>query len=220
MGALKAIASDFDPAIPLRDERYERFAQLRVIGVPCRAAAHEAGFRAKGDKPILPGNAARLDRHAEVCARKAYLAKDDAEAIAATRNFVRDRLMRSATLDVLADFAIIGTTEVDGKKVARIVGIDWDALQKSEQSIAITGFKFDRDTGVMTEFTRDDPLAAITQLRDMYGLRAARRKEISGPDGGPIQTEDVTQYTDDELSQLEGILRAREARTITHAGSG
>jgi len=215
--ARQALSTDFDPSVPLRDERYERFSQLRVIGVPTRAAANEAGFHAKGGKPILAGNAARLDRHPEVLARKAFLAADDAEVIAATRNFVRDRLMRSATLDVLAQFAILGTVEIDGKKVPRIVGIDWEALKASAQSIAVTGFKFDRETGMMVEFTRDDPLQALAQLRDMYGLKAPRKKELSGPNGGPVQVEDVTGYTDDELLQLEAIQRAANARrSVAH----
>lgn len=218
MGLPARLAADFDPSVPLADGRYERFAQLRVIGVPYRVAANEAGFQARGGKPILAGNAARLDRHPEVTARKAYLAADEAEVIAATRLFVRDRLMRSATLDVLKDFAVVGVVEIDGKKVPRIVGIDWENLKQSDQSIAIRDFKFDRETGVMVEFTRDDPLQAASQLRDMYGLKAPRKKELSGPNGGPIQTEDVTGYTDDELQQLEAIQRAAEARrTVAHA---
>lgn len=204
---MQALTTDFDPAVPLRDERYERFAQLRVIGVPTRAAANEAGFVSRGGKPLLAGNAARLDRHPEVIARKAYLAADDAEVISATRNFVRDRLMRSATLDVLAQFAIIGSVKIDGKKVPRIVGIDWNALKGSDQSIAVTGFKFDRDTGMMTEFTRDDPLQALAQLRDMYGLRAPRRTELTGRGGGPVQTLDMSKLSDEQISKLETIFK-------------
>jgi hypothetical protein len=207
VGLPQKLPGDFDAAVPLSDPRYERFAQLRVIGVPIRTAANEAGFRSKGDKPILAGNAARLDRHPGVIARKAFLAADDNEVIAATRNFVRDRLMRSATLDVLAQFAILGSVEVEGKKVSRVVGIDWEALKQSDQSIAITGFKFDRETGVMVEFTRDDPQAALAQLRDMYGLRAPKRTELTGKGGGPVQTLDMSKLSDDQISKLEGIFK-------------
>jgi hypothetical protein len=222
---VKALPPDFDASIPLRDDRYERFSQLRVIGVPCQSAANEAGFRSRGtktspgDKPILPGNAARLDRHPEVIARKGYLASDDAEVIAATRLFVRDRLMKSATLDVLDQFAIVGTVEIEGKKVPRIIGIDWEELKASDQSIAITGFKFDRETGMMTEFTRDDPQAALAQIRDMYGLRAPRRTELTGRGGGPVQTLDVSKYTDEELIQLESILAAAATRSGVDVGA-
>ena len=196
MGLPSRVPADFDASLPLADPRYERFAQLRVIGVPFRTAANEAGFVSRGRKPILPGNAARLDRHPEVVARKAYLAADDAEVIAATRLFVRDRLMRSATLDVLSQFAILGSVEVDGKKISRVVGIDWEAFKASDQSIAVLSFKFDRETGMMTEFTIEDRLQALAQLRDMYGLRAPRKKEISGVDGAPIQLETSVSTTE------------------------
>lgn len=200
----QTLPSGFDPAAPLRDARYERFSQLRVIGVPFRAAADQAGFCTKDGKPILPGNAARLDRHPEVIARKAYLAADDAEVIAATRNFVRDRLMRTATLDVLRQFAVVETITIDGFQKSRVIGIDWDAWQNSDQSIALTSFKFDRETGVMTEFTRDDPENAIAQLRDMYGLRAPRQTELTGRGGGAIE---VANYSDaDRVKALTNLL--------------
>jgi hypothetical protein len=216
------LPEDFDPAEPLSavlDERYERLAQLAVIGVPKQTAAWEAGFRAKGDQPVRPGNVARYFRDPRVRARMVFLAADEAEVIAATRAFVRDLLMNWATLDILGQFAILGEVDVNGQKVTRVIGIDWRALKESDHSAAITTFRFDRETGIMTEFDRVDPDTALAQLRDMYGLRAPRRKEISGPNGGPIEHADVTAYTDDELSQLESILAAGEARTIARGGA-
>lgn len=219
-----SLPEKFDPALPLSDPRYERFSQLRVIGVAKKEAAWEAGFRKEGaaDRPILPGNAARLDRHPEVMARKAYLAKDDDDVIMQTRLLIRERLMAAATLDVLADYAIIGTVEVGGKKVSRVIGIDWRKLKNSEHSAVITKFKFDPETGVLVDFDRDDPMGALNQLRDMYGLRAPRKKEHSGPNGGPMQHEDVTRYTDDELAELERIQLAAQARRtpVAHADPG
>ncbi|WP_407146263.1 hypothetical protein [Bradyrhizobium sp. ORS 86] len=204
----------FDPAVPLADERYERFARLRVMGVGCKEAAKEAGL------PVTHRNAPRFDRHPEVIARKAYLAKDDADVIAAARLMVHERLVASASLNVLSEFAILGHVEVGGRKVARVVGIDWKALKHSDRAVAITGFKFDRETGVMTEFTRDDPLQAISQLRDMYGFRAPRRTELTGKGGGPVQTIDVTKLTNDQLVQLESILAAAAPAGDVEAGEG
>jgi hypothetical protein len=212
----------FDASVPLGDPRYERFAQLRVMGVPKIEAAWDAGFRKEGteDKPILPGNVARLDRHPEIIARKAYLAKDDDDVIAATRLAVRDRLLASATMNVLADFAIIGHVEIDGKKVPRIVGIDWKALKNSEHAAAITGFKFDRESGVMTEFTRDDPLQALSQIRDMYGFRAPRKTELTGKAGGPVMVVDPTKLSYDQLVQLESLLAAAAGGEHVDIGAG
>jgi len=141
------LPADFNPAVPLTlclDERYERLAQLAVIGVPKQTAAWEAGFRDKNGKAIRRGNVARYFRDPRMRARMTFLAGDEAEVIAATRNFVRMRLMQSVTLDVLCEFAIIAQVEVEGRKVPRIVGIDWNALKNSEHSAAVTGFKFDR----------------------------------------------------------------------------
>jgi len=213
--SLPAVLPDkFDPSVPLADPRYERFAQLRVIGLASREACAEAGL------PCTHRNAPRYDRHPEIVARKAYLAKDDADVVAATRLFCRDRLMASATLNVLADFAILGSVDIGGKKVARVVGIDWRKLRNSDQAAAITGFKFDRESGVMTEFTRDDPLQAVSQLRDMYGLRAPRRTELTGRGGGPVQTIDVTKLSYEQLIQLESILTAAAPAGDVATGEG
>lgn len=212
MSLPQALPDKFDPAVPLSDERYERYARLRVMGVGCKDAASEAGL------PVTHRNAPRYDRHPEIMARKAHLAKDDVEVIAATRLVVRDRLLASVELDVLADFAILGSVEIDGKKIPRIVGIDWKALKRSDRSAAVTGFKFDRETGVMVEFTRDDPMQALSQLRDMYGFRTPRRTELTGKGGGPIQTIDVTKLTNDQLVQLESILAAAAPAGDAEAG--
>lgn len=211
MSALQtATPPGIDPAaVPLSDERRERFAQLRVIGVPLRTAADQAGFTTKDGRPLLPGNAARLDREPKVIARKVFLARDEAEVINATRNFVRDRLMRVATLDVLRQFAVVETITINGERTSRIVGIDWDAWQNSDQSIALTSFKFDRETGIMTEFTRDSPENALTQLRDMYGLKAPTKTELTGKNGGPME---VDHYTDADRAKalMSFVAKTRE----------
>jgi hypothetical protein len=188
------LPDNFDASEPLRDPRYERFAHLRVIGVPCAIAAVEAGFVAKTGKPMLPGNAARLDKHPQIVARKVFLAGHETAVTRETRGFVRNQLMSIASLDLLRDFAVLGEAKVLGKRVARVIGIDWKALQASENSSAIAAFKFDRETGVMVEFTRDDKLQALAQLRDMYGLKAPRRTELTGKDGSPIESALKTRY--------------------------
>lgn len=188
------LPADFDPAEPLRDVRYERFAHLRVIGIALAQAAVEAGLTTRQGKPWLPGNVARLDRHPEVVARKAFLAGHETAIVRETRGFVRNRLMSVASLDLLRDFAIIEEVDVGGKKVHRVIGIDWPALKASEHSVAVSGFKFDRETGMMVEFATSDALQAISQLRDMYGLRAARRTELTGKDGAAIDAALTVRY--------------------------
>lgn len=191
-----------DYSEPLRDVRYERFAHLRLIGIPHEAAAWAAGFQNKRGKALLPGNSARLDRHPDVIGRKAFLAGHEIAIIRETRGFIRQRLMNVVTRDLLRDFAVIGdclvpgTIDETGKPmtVRRVIGIDWDKLKASDHSSTLTSFKFDRDTGMMTEFVVDDPLQAIAQLRDMFGLKAPRRTELTGKDGEPIQAALTTRY--------------------------
>lgn len=209
----------FDPAEPLRDARYERFAHLRVIGVPAQQAGREAGFVTKKGRPWLAGNIARLDRHPEVVARKAFLAGHETAVVRETRGFVRNRLMSVASLDILRDYAVLGEIEVNGKKVVRIVGIDWNAFKASEHSVAVSGFKFDRETGMMVEFETNDAMNAVAQLRDMYGLRAARRTELTGKDGAAIDAALTVRYDisdkplspDEWASQYAGAAEGAQA---------
>ena len=200
--ANSAAAERLDYAEPLRDERYERFAHLRLIGIPHETAAWAAGFHNKRGKPLLPGNSARLDRHPDIIGRKAYLAGHETAILRETRGFIRQRLMNVVTRDLLRDFAIIGDAVVPGvideagqpMTIRRVIGIDWDKLKASDHSATVTSFKFDRETGMMTEFVVDDPMAAIAQLRDMFGLKAPRRTELTGKDGAPIQTAEIVRY--------------------------
>lgn len=204
----------FDPAVPLADVRYERFAQLRVMGVPTREACREAGL------PLSGWNHTRYDRHPEVVARKAYLAKDDADIVAATRLDVREQLMLSAKLDVIGEFGLLKVETIDGKKVCRVVGVDWKKMVASGKSAAITKFRFDSETGVLVDFDRDDRMQAISQLRDMYGLRAARRMEMTGKGGGPVLIVDPTKLTHDQLINFESILASAATSGHVEAGEG
>jgi hypothetical protein len=60
--------------LPDNFDASEQLFHLRVIGVPCAIAAIEAGFVGKAGKPMNGGNAARLDRHPQIVARKVFLA--------------------------------------------------------------------------------------------------------------------------------------------------
>jgi hypothetical protein len=114
-----------------------------------------------------------------------------------TRAFVHKHLTSIISLDLLRYYAVVD------RKTNRVVGIDWKVLQESENSSAISSFRFDRETGVLVEFTRDDKLQAIAQLRDMYGLKAPRRTELTGKDGAPIETAVSYEITDVPMSDEE-----------------
>jgi hypothetical protein len=193
-----------DPAEPLRDGRRERFAHLRLIGVAPPEAAEKAGIAKRDGQKLADGNAWKIDREPQVVARIAYLAGHETAITRETRGYVRNRLMSLISLDVLRDFAIIGDVLVpgaidqDGKPVTvkRVIGLDFEALKRSGCSALVAGFEIDSETGAIKFSTPDltDILGAINQLRDMYGLKAARRTELTGKDGAPIQTAEIVRY--------------------------
>jgi len=75
----------------------------------------------------------------------------------------------------------------------------------------IAGFKFDKDSGILTDFDRDPALQASAQLRDMHGFKAANKNEVSGPGGGPIEMESVTDA--DRVRALMALLSRTEQPT-------
>ena len=48
-------------------------------------------------------------------------------------------------------------------------------------------------------------ISAIAEANKMQGSYAPQRREHTGPNGGPIQTVDLTNVTDDQLNALEAI---------------
>lgn len=87
--------------------------------------------------------------------------QDDIQAIAARRALLEQRLELSPQ-------------------------IDWSKVAGSPYSSTISGFKFDKDTGALVDFERDNALAALAQLRDMHGFKAPSR--MSDPNGDPLGT--------------------------------
>jgi hypothetical protein len=61
--------------------------------------------------------------------------------------------------------------------------IDWSKVAESPYGAIIESFKFDKDTGRLTDFGRDSALAAIAQLRDMHGFKAPTKTALTDPTG-------------------------------------
>lgn len=112
------------------------------------------------------------------------------------RKRLEERLERAAYFNILehAEFSESGEP-----------AIDWKALGESEYGIAISEFRFDKDTGRLVQFKRDAANDAIAQLREMHGWKAPTRIEQTGKDGGPIQM-DVSKATDEQLDAIEAVL--------------
>lgn len=55
-------------------------------------------------------------------------------------------------------------------------------------------------------------LSAIKDILDRAGYKPADKQQISGPDGGPIQTEDVGISDDDRAARIVAVLERARSR--------
>lgn len=144
------------------------YAFERSLGLPPAEACRRAGGKVEN------GHATKWERMPRVQAWITYyrsLGQTD-EMLAAKRARVEQRLELAAYGNIF-DFAAL----VDPR---RGVQIDWDAVASSPYGVVVSGFKFDKDTGVLVDFERDNALQALAQLRDMHGFKAPAKTELSG----------------------------------------
>jgi len=165
------------------------YAFERSLGIPPAEACRRAGGKVEN------GLATKWENDNAVLAQIAYyrsLGQDEA-MIAAKRARLEERLERAAYGNIF-DFAtmvdrviIIQKGEDDTEeKVVKSPLIDWDKVAASEYGAIIAGFKFDKDTGVLVDFERDNALQAIAQLRDMHGFKSVTKTALTDPSGkGP-----------------------------------
>jgi hypothetical protein len=130
-----------------------------------------------GDRPRMQKSIDQLKRMAAGEAWVEYfrsLGQTD-EMLAAKRALIEERLSMAANFN-LFDFSTID--EFTKKPV-----IDWSKVADSPYGAVIAGFKFDRDSGVLTDFERDNALQALAQLRDMHGFKAPAKTAFTDPSG-------------------------------------
>lgn len=169
------------------------YAFERSLGIPPAEACRRAGGKVEN------GHATKWEQSARVQAWIKYyrsLGQDD-EMIAAKRARIEERLAIAAFGNIF-DFSMLTTTGDPD--------IDWTKVADSPYAAVISTFKFDKDTGRLVHFERDDALAALAQLRDMHGFKAPARTELSGRGGAPLF--DLSKLTDEQLAALESIAAA------------
>jgi hypothetical protein len=191
---------DFDPAMPLRNEKHEHFARLRAILTPKLQAAREAGF-----KTMASGNIAKLDRRKDIRARIAALSAIDAEIIRMKRERIEARLNLAAYGNIM-EFAKID------ERTGELSAIDWNKVAESDLAITISEFSFDPKTGQLTKFHRDDAMNAISQLRDMHGFKAPTKIAPTDPSGNhsaPFVVE-IVRFPDGEVGGSPLIAPSQE----------
>jgi hypothetical protein len=110
--------------------------------------------------------------------------------LAAKRARIEQRLEMAAYGNIL-DFAdmvdrvvqIRISEEETIEKVVKTPLINWDKVAASPYSVIISGFKFEKDTGALTDFERDSSDRALAQLRDMHGFKAVTKTALTDPSG-------------------------------------
>lgn len=190
------------------------YAFERSLGIPPAEACRRAGGKVEN------GQATKWERSSRVQAWIAYYRSCglDEEMIAAKRARIEQRLELAAFGNIF-DFAtieempiIIGHDEETGEPITKLVKqpvIDWAKVAASPYGVVISGFKFHKDTGRLTDFDREDALQAASQLRDMHGFKAPAKTELTGKGGQPLF--DLSRLSDEQLADLEGIAAAASA---------
>lgn len=153
------------------------YAFQRSLGrAPAEACRHAGG-------KVENGHATRWERSKGVQAWLSYFRSlgQTEEMISAKRALIEERLNMAAHGNIF-DFADMVDRRIfihvddgteDGKTEERIIKqplINWDKVAASPYGAIIAGFKFDKDSGVLVDFERDNALQALAQLRDMHGF--------------------------------------------------
>lgn len=101
---------------------------------------------------------------------------------------------------------------IPSEDVARVLGITKPTLRKhyrAELDTASAKANAKVAQSLFKKATGDGPqavTAAIFWLKTRARWKDTTSHEISGPNGGPIQTMDLTKLSNEQLSTLEGIL--------------
>jgi hypothetical protein len=151
--------------------RPKAYAFGRSIGMTPAAACRRAGGKVEN------GHATKWERSFRVRAWVEYYRSlgQTEEMIAAKRALIEERLNMAAYGNIF-DFSTVD--EGTQNPV-----IDWNKVADSPYGVIIAGFKFDKDTGHLTDFDRDNALAALAQLRDMHGFKAVSKTALTDPTG-------------------------------------
>jgi hypothetical protein len=162
------------------------YAWWRSLGLPEREACRRAGGKVEN------GVATKWERNTRVRAWIAYFQSlgQTPEMITAKRAVIEDRLNKAAFGDVfdfttMVDRVVVVRLDKDTteERTIRTPMINWDKVAESPYSVIISGFKFDKDTGYLTDFDRDNALQALAQLRDMHGFKAVTKTALTDSSG-------------------------------------
>jgi hypothetical protein len=151
--------------------KLKAYAFERSLGIPPTEACRRAGGNPRS------GQRTKWENSRRVQAWIAYYRSLDCtdEMLAAKRARIEQRLEMAAHGNIF-DFAEMAE---DGSTLK----IDWNKVAESPYGVIIAGFKFDKDSGRLTDFDRDNALQAIAQLRDMHGFKSVNKTALTDPTG-------------------------------------
>ena len=164
------------------------YAFERSLGIPPAEACRRAGGKVEN------GLATKWETNRRVQAWIAHyrsLGHTD-EMIAAKRARIEQRLELAAYGNIF-DFAEMvdrviltpgeGEDAEPEENIVKTPLIDWDKVAASPYGAIVSGFKFDKDTGVLVDFERENSLQALMQLRDMHGFKAVTKTALTDSTG-------------------------------------
>lgn len=188
----------------------EAFAQAVASGMTQADAYRSAFDTSRMKAETVQQKASRLMADGTVRARVKELQEAAASAAVMTRREALERLSAFARAN-LADLIEFGEYEVgsdeDGKPIIQAAWKIRDAaLIDPIKMAAISELTAGRD-GI--KIKTHSPLHAIQQLAKMQGWESATKHELSGPNGGPVETVDLSKLSDTALAEL---MAARPAK--------
>lgn len=167
--------------------RAKAYAFERSLGIPPAEACRRAGGKVEN------GQATKWERSRGVQAWLTYYRSlgQTEEMLAEKRARIEERLSLAAFGNIF-DF-----TEICG--ITHDPEIDWREVKASPYGVIVSGFKFDKDTGRLVDFERDNALQALAQLRDMHGFKSVNKTALTDPSGkeaaAPFLVE-IVRFTD------------------------
>lgn len=187
----------FDALTPLQ----KRFVTCLINGGSQAAAYRNAGGKAKGDG--VHSKAAQIVRNRKV---QAFLQSVQYEAVseavmARTEALERLTVMGRASIADLVDFSEhkIGVDADTGEEIIQAAWRFKDSVKQHPELLDAIAEVTAGKEGIKLKL--HDSRGAIKQIGEMQGWEAPKKTEVTGANGGPIQTEN-TNMSADEAAEL------------------
>lgn len=187
---------------------------LAYLATGNASEAYRRAYNAENMKPeSISVSASRLLEHPKIRLRLQELNQAAVSAAVMTRQEALERLSAFARTD-LSDLVEFGSHEIgqddSGQPVMQTAWHIRDSiLQDPVKMAAIAELNATKD-GI--KIKTHSPMQAIQQLAKMQGWESASKHELSGPDGGPIQHQDIS---DAQLKEkLAALGFGREANQL------